>query len=217
MSRLLAILLALLGTKLHAAIVVEDSNLSWGPASLGDPDVNYGATVFQDFQARDHTAAFFDYDGTSIRGIGSNLDEGSDWYVVSAGQAFTKQAILEGLAAPLITFGPIFHPAVSLTPGQDVYLGVVTGQGFEPDDRDVFGWVQLRPGGGFPPTLTIIDNAMSYFSQGIIVGTSVVVPEPNGVCLALSSAALLSSLLVRSRQADRLGGRPKPAIAIGHP
>jgi hypothetical protein len=195
MLRSVAIICFFVASELSAAVVIEDANLSWGPDGPfpGVPDGNYRAKVFQDAGASDHTSAWFHYDGSSIRGITANLDQGSAWYVVSAGQALTQQTIQQGLVAPLITSGPIFHPSVKLIRGQDVYLGVVTGQGNGPEDRDVYGWVLLRPVGAFLPTLTMIDNTMSYQSEGIIVGTSIVVPEPTHA--ALVGGMLLSLIL----------------------
>jgi len=178
-------------SNLYGAVVVNDNNLTWGPGSIsspfpGVPNANYAATIFQDAVATDYTSAWFYYDGSSIRGINENLDEGSAWYVVAAGQPFSRQTIQNGLSAPLISLGPNFHAPVSVSFGEDIYLGVNSGQGFV--DSDVFGWVLLRPTGGapgvFPPVLTMVDNAISYGSQGIVVGTNTLVPEPAMTVLA---------------------------------
>jgi hypothetical protein len=201
----MAIGYCLVASTLHAAVVVEDSNLSWGPGSIGGPfpgvpDANYAATIFQDAGASDFTSAWFYYDGTGLRGISENLDEGSDWYVVGPGQVFSNHTIQQGLFAPLITQGPNFHPPVAVASGQDIYLGVASSGGYV--DRDVFGWVLLRPiGASVPPiltpTLTMIDNAMSYDSEGIIIGTGTAVPEPGAALLAAFGVWLFVGSKVR--------------------
>ncbi len=180
-------------SSLHAATVITDDNLSWGPGSItspfpGVPDANYAATIFQDAAATDPTSAWFHYDLTTIRGINENIDEGSAWYVVSPGDVFSKQSIENGFFDPLISFGPVFHPAVAVGFGQDIYLGVNSGQGFGPDDRNVFGWVLLRPISG---VLTMVENVMSYDSPGIVIGTTTLVPEPSTMAMAFCGALIL--------------------------
>ncbi len=185
-------------SSLHAATVITDDNLSWGPGSIGGspgvPDANYGATIFQDAGATDPTSAWFYYDLTTIRGINENIDEGSDWYVVSPGDTFDKQSIENELFAPLITLGPVFHPAVDVGFGQDIFLGVNSGQGFGPDDRNVFGWVLLRPIAG---VLTMVENVMSYDSPGIVIGTTTLVPEPATRTMVVCGAFVLFGWLRR--------------------
>jgi hypothetical protein len=171
---------------LPAATVVSNANLNW-QASPPQSTTSYTATIFQDAAATDHTLAWFDFDGTSIKSAGAAVDESSDWYVMNAGEEFSKQAILNGLPSPLV-ISAVISPPVTVGFEQEFYLGVNTGLGFESGFRNVFGWVLLKPIGG---VLTMVDNAVSYDSQGIIVGTTTVVPEPSATAIFVGAALSL--------------------------
>ena len=82
-----------------ATSVVIDTNISLGVAPpLG---TDYELTLQQDAAGTDPTIVFFDFDGTSIDFITGVVDEGSDWYLVDAGDPFTNADIDAGLFTPL--------------------------------------------------------------------------------------------------------------------
>jgi hypothetical protein len=69
----------------------------------------------------------------------------------------------------------------------DFYLGVWIpifdiDTGTFKESGQWYGWVHLRPISG---TVTMVANAMSFDSRGIVVGTLEVVPEPRSAGLAL--------------------------------
>jgi hypothetical protein len=178
----------------HAAAcgqtVIRNDNLVFRPNSGG-----FEFSVYQDVGATEHTCVWFNYDGTNVSLDNICLDEGSDWYAVAPGDVFSRATIAAGRFTPLVTFGPVGYPPAFVGPG-DFSLGVSTGIGYDiPRDRTVFGWVLLRPGLG---GLTMVENAMSYESQGILVGTVRLVPEPSAITLGLEFIPLLFMRFVRT-------------------
>lgn len=138
----------------------------------------------------DPTGARFEYDGNSITGTSSALDVGSDWYLVSEGEAFGFSSLASGQFTPIIS--DLGYSTAHVGTG-DFYLGVATtGHGLsEPCDphsffcRNVFGWVHLSPLLPGIPLLEAVSSAVAYDSLGIIVGTTRVVPEPATLLIAL--------------------------------
>jgi hypothetical protein len=95
------------------------------------------------------------------------------------------------------SFGDIFNPRVigdnlgEVGTG-DFYLGIwiPVGDPLNPPSLQYYGWVHLRPVDG---ELTMVSNAMSYMSRGIVIGTTIVVPEPATAAIAaIGLPALLS-------------------------
>jgi hypothetical protein len=89
-----------------------------------------------------------------------------------------------------VTFSPVLDATLGLEDGSDdFYLGVATG-GTLPQQglgRTTFGWLKLKlviPPFGAPPRLEYLDSAVSY-GRGIIIGTSMTVPEPSALTLGL--------------------------------
>jgi len=196
------VLMLLLPVNLHAATVVPSTNVSMEPAV-----VPFGEFRLRVRKEPDpvgwYTEAIFDSGESgaeaTIQAVSTLLDpEGSDWYVVNAGEEFSQQSIESGAHIPLMTLtlefdpgyghevwtGADYHPPHNFGLFDDLYLGVVTGLGSsEGGVRSAFGWVLLRvelSQGG----LTMIDNVMSYNSPGIIVGTTTVIPEPSTMLMA---------------------------------
>ncbi len=192
----LALLLSLGTTPLAATTIVENDNLAFEPHLDSFPglgDSNYLATVIQDLQG-DFTQVWFDYDGENLRVIEINVDEGSDWYLVQSADEFIFENIKAGEFPVVIDIAdPSPIPGRSVFVGSgEFYLGVRTGPdgAFEPEQRNVFGWIHLR---NTPDGLETVANVMSYDSPGIIVGTTMIVPEPEGWLLV---ATAVSGLLM---------------------
>jgi hypothetical protein len=169
-----------------AQTVIQNSNLHLGPPGPGNDfdGANYGLTVYKDAAATDSTSVFGIYNQPRIQVVNFELDQGSDWYVVHPGDTFDTPHIEAGAFTPLIEV-PHTPGATLLYPTADVgqsdfWLGVTTGYAlFGP--RTVFGWVRLRPLSN--SQLMMVENAVSYNSRGIVVGTTNLVPEPTVMVL----------------------------------
>lgn len=162
--------------------------------------VNHIATILQ-WRTDDPTAIFFDYDGTGITLRQSNLDEGSAWFAVDAGDVIGFETLRER------RLSEIGYDAPTYVGADDFYLGVATtGQGYRSEPcrtgvhyleslecRNVFGWLHVKNENGL---LVVLDNAVAYDSFGIVVGTTRTVPEPSSFTILLA-AVLLSQRCVR--------------------
>jgi hypothetical protein len=185
------------------ATVVPNANITLAGV-LQFPPAIFTATVAQDMTNFVHfTTTTFELrridsqdNQFAIRVSNWAIDEEADWYLVKPGDAFSKAGIAAKKFTPLFTSD---NPYPALTVGRDFFLGVNTGISL-PDYRESFGWVHFRIGvhiGGEWLSLNMIENAMSYDSPGIIVGTHTVVPEP--AALAMVSVALLGLAARRRR------------------
>jgi hypothetical protein len=179
-------------SNLGAQTVIQNSNLLLGPGSFGGE--NYTLTVYQNAAATDPTSVFGIYNRPTIQVTNTNIDEGSDWYVVRPGDRFDAAHIQAGAFTRLIEVpntpgAPLFYPAANV--GQsDFWLGVATGKAlFGP--RTVFGWLQLRPLSN--TQLMMVENVVSYDSPGIIVGTTTLVPEPGAIALSGLGVLLMAT------------------------
>jgi hypothetical protein len=101
-------------------------------------------------------------------------------------------------------FGDVFNPRVignSLgeVGSGDFYLGIwiPIGSVLDPAPLQYYGWVHLRPVDG---ELTMVSNAMSYMSRGIVIGTTIVVPEPATIAIAVIAPLVLLSFRVGRRK-----------------
>ena len=174
----------------------------------------YVLQLWQDSGFTDYTAVWMDLDsvgqfGTdyTLTGTDYNLDEGSSWFFVRAGDVLTPQKVAAGdfdlilghrnatggqIDLNSVTFSPLSDALAGLEEGlDDFYLGV-SGVSYDTShanvQRDVFGWVKLR----VVPTvsglngfdhLELIESVVSYNSPGIIIGTTMIVPEPSSIAL----------------------------------
>lgn len=147
----------------------------------------------------DHTATFLKHNAAAntLSYLTQNLDEGSQLFLVQAGQALTHASIallpgsarLDGLVE-----------AVSV--GEDFYLGVRTGSasdpGFNwasPEGYTSFGWAHFREGSD--GKLYIVDSAMAFREGGIVVGTMQAVPEPATWASLIAGLAALGAIARR--------------------
>ncbi len=144
------------------------------PAAVGIShivDLGNQFHVYQTFEKSDYTGFMFDSIGGSwYQYGGSYLDEGLDLYSVVSGNTFTPAAITNGDFSGF-SFGSYYNfPSIS-------YIGLVTPSrdagltGYLP----AYGWARVSSSGG---VLTILDHAIDYSGNGLIVGTTTVVPEP---------------------------------------
>lgn len=231
--RLFAISAFILATATFSAngqVVVEDTNITFSPSvspgGVASGSLQTTATIVQNIFTGDTTS--LDFESTVLAtpsippvlsafltGGAATFDEGSDWYVGTAGALFSLNTIASGNFAPLSVTqslssgGAVQSFSPSIPPVGDFFLAVATssatigppvlttneaGEVFFA--RDVFGWARLslNQDGG----VTLLDNAVAYGTGNIIVGENAfAVPEP-------SAAALLAfcglGFLRRSRQ-----------------
>jgi len=184
-----AILLAA-STSAFAQTVIQNSNLVITPDS-SFPPANYIFGVYQNIDRSDPTGVWFKYDGSHMQAITTNIDEGSDWYVVHSGDQFSRANIAAGQFPKLISVSPGTPiPGPSLTVGtSDFWLGVATGTVLF-GDRTVYGWVHLQPSSPGSTSLQMVANVMTYNSLGVIVGTTTaLVPEPSTIAMSLGAIA----------------------------
>jgi hypothetical protein len=104
---------------------------------------------------------------------------------VQDGDAFARSTIDAG-TFPKVGWVLSFDEPVSV--GDDFFLGLNTGIGFNPLGRGVYGWVHLREEGG---KLKMLGNAMAYNGSGIVIGTATIIPEPATWLLAIGAASLV--------------------------
>jgi hypothetical protein len=137
----------------------------------------------------------FFFDGKTIsRPNNPDLGYGLDLYFVEGGQPFTKAAIDNGHVQPIYlgTRQPyVEHTPVDIPESGSFYLGV--NSGFVSLDangdtiRDTFGWALIER--GLSGQLFLTNYAMAYQSQGIIVGTTQTVPEPESAIIVFTVVA----------------------------
>ena len=174
-----ALALALPGlAALPAHALVESGHWSVSPDPYGmfpDPSAIY-ITVDQT-PGGDYTGTVFQHDAlaNTLTYVTSNIDEGSQLFLVRPGDALTHAGI-----AALPTSAGL---GGRITVGEDFYLGVRTGSasdpGFSwgsPEGYTSFGWAHFKEGAD--GKLFIVDSAMAFREPGIVVGTLQAVPEP---------------------------------------
>lgn len=192
----LTLLCTLLSQTINAT-VIEGTNVVL--SNVGFPDADYTLTVYQDASATDPTSIFFDVTDSKLSIIDYNIDEASDWFLVSLNDEFSAATINADSFSTLIQHTPSFKTNEIDTGFGDFYLGINTGNddgvGFPP--RNIYGWVELRNIGG---NLTLLDSAITYSGDGIIVGTTQVIPEPSSTVLLLGMGTLSFVAARRNRK-----------------
>lgn len=125
----------------------------------------------------DDTAVYFD--ASQIASAGTlaisdfMTDEGSDWYLCSYGDILSIDSIESDLFDTILQHEPYVSESVHIGIYGDFFLGFTTSEmGLE---RDVFGWVHMQNDNG---ELSMLQNAVVYGSEGIVIGTFQAVPEP---------------------------------------
>jgi hypothetical protein len=181
-------------TPIPGLTVVEDTHMSW---EAGGGSGDYFAKINQEVIPccsgnYSYTGAYFNFpvgNDSLFEGAGHLVDEGSVWYLVEPGDVFTEATIMAGKFLSITGgFGslPDGNNAIPL-PGEEFYLGVATAEDNEYDTPNIFGWLKL----GLTQSLELVmlDNAVSYASKGIIIGTSTAIPEPSSIALLVGSIA----------------------------
>jgi hypothetical protein len=167
-------------------------------------------TMFQTGQgpqgARDSTKARIYFDGEMLSVRPSSTDQGSDWYIVQVADDFGLKNISLGRYPTIFEsrkHTPPYNPApfFHIPPGP-FYLGFSTGLSFDQtEDRTIFGWIYLAreresPLSPWYNMLRMNGSAVAYDSKGIIIGSTLLVPEPTG---AVAMFGLLFLLLILRR------------------
>lgn len=178
---------------------VFNTSMSWAP----NPEEHY-VSVDQTVDG-DYTGTFLRYDpaANTLSYIAHNTDEGSQLFLVRAGDVLTN-ASLAGMPGGTL---PGSWSLQGTLVGEDFYLGVRTGSIFDPGYRydspegfTSFGWAHFREGAD--GRLFIVDSAMAFREGGIVVGTMQAVPEPAAWASMLAGLVGLS-VVARRRQARR--------------
>jgi hypothetical protein len=198
-----AVLCAVIASDQSSAQVVINENIRFGVSpdpALGDYQLATSKCVTWDAPACSaaQPSIHFDYENGVIDARFGFADEGIDLFLVQPNDVFSSLTV-QTESIPVIhnLVPPKSSPPVPVGT-TDFYLGVRTGLGFVPPftpdhvvpNRDVYGWVHLRPLNG---VLTMVENVVSYNSRGIVVGATTVVPEPTSS--ALVAIAMLLGLL----------------------
>lgn len=107
---------------------------------------------------------------------------------VASGEELTYQNVFSkpGLGSFVSTTGN----KLTLTPGQETYIGYWAQRGGKPpagpESNDIFGWARVRNNGG---NLVVLSSASA--DTGIIVGTTQAIPEPGPAFLASAGSLFL--------------------------
>jgi len=221
------LVLGLLTASSARGAVVADGAISLnsiGPAFNSD----FALSIIQR-PPDDYTSGFFDFSPTvpiqiTLTGVTANIDEGSDWYLARAGQPFNATTIANGdfdflvgfpggdFGTGEVTFSPIGDPGMGVPSDLfDFYIAGATGFGFDSGGvpvREVFGWVRLRS--KFENSrftgVEFVESAVAYSSNGIYIGTRLVVPEPTSFCQVLAPLMCLVGMhwnRSRTKKANR--------------
>jgi hypothetical protein len=190
----------LLPTMAYSASVVGTSHVGSIGTNIFTVDQEFSSS--DDMGIRDYTGfVFTSLGGFSFEYGGSFLDEGASLFFVNPNEIFWETNILARDFVEL-SIGSIY----SLP--QNFFLGIRTpAQGVDFGSfSPAYGWVEFQNQG--TGELVLVDHAMAYSSQGIVVGTLTAVPEPHS--LLLISVAM--TLAIRRRRIEQGGGgnRLKP-------
>ena len=190
----------LLSTAALGQTLVEDANVDlFAPPASGSPFLF--AQISQDPAGTDDTGIEFSVAAGPSVGLATLtfenvlLDSGSDWYLAEFGDVFSTQSIANGTHEIWGGFAPdgsgILGGEIDVPVG-DFFLGVATSI---TGTRDVFGWAQFNIDDQL--NVTLIDNAVAYQSNQILIGQNAI-PEPSSAVLLF--AMTVGTTLRRSRK-----------------
>jgi hypothetical protein len=146
--------------------------------------------VLQTFDGSDFTGFSFSFvSGNSYQYAGSFIDEGLDLFRVFEGDVFTPAAIFGNGLQEFVAGNNFVLPAeffVGLeTPSIEATFATLS---------PAYGWAKIGNSNG---VLTLLDHAIDYSGNGLIVGTTTVVPEPGSMSLLAFTAG---GLLIRRKR-----------------
>lgn len=177
-------------TNVHLNEVDDTENiLSW----------DYSLFVDYDLGGSNGTIVYFNLDGSQLSVESYLLDGGAELYLTEELDHFTRQTIDRNDFAVLLEHEPILQMNTIDIGTGDFYLGINAGTDYisESFNRSLFGWVKLRNAGG---QLTLVESAMAYEGDGIVIGTTQCIPEPATYALLLGALALLAPLVCRIQE-----------------
>ena len=182
-----------LAASAHAQVVIGTNvgfnELPAPPYPAGSHFINTWATPYHS-DADWHTA--LGYNGTRLWGFDVSVNAKVNIGVIQAGQVMNAASLQNDQVFQRLS-GPTVLQSVEVGSGE-FYLGIASQTPvIGSPDWNVFGWARLRPEGG---KLTMIENVMVYGVDGIVVGTTQVVPEPSAWVIMVVGAA---GLLIRKR------------------
>ena len=142
--------------------------------------------------------------GTELTPVIETLGPPGLWYVVDDGDHFTRDAVAaDEFAAFKAGFPSPAMNTIDIGEYGEFLLGT-TSYPFRDRFTDFFGWARIRLS---PLGVELLDNAVAYNSEGIIVGTSTVVPEPSAIALAAFAPFALLAFRRLQRQSRLVSPR----------
>lgn len=145
----------------------------------------------------DFTGALFEFvSAHEHRFFGSFLDEGVSLFLVDEFDRFGSDSLAAG------EFGdPWSHTPEDLIVdfGSALFIAFVTPSldlSFPGEYPPAYGWAHIQsiaPSPGETPHLFVLDSAVAYDAEGIIIGTQQAIPEPSIGMLAILGLGMLAS------------------------
>jgi hypothetical protein len=127
--------------------------------------------VNQTVNGSDYTCFIFERVDETQFGAGRCLDESLDLFYVSYGDHFTSESVRHD---PLPLFLGVSQPFV---PESSFYMGIYTPTRYfnlPTTLPQAIGWARISYVNG---TFAVLDSAIDFSGQGLIVGTTTVIPE----------------------------------------
>ena len=161
---------------------------------------DYGLSVAISRNGEDITSVFLSLENSMLTLESYLLVGGIELYLAEELDRFTRQTIDRNDFTVLLEHEPVLQMNTIDVGTGDFYLGINAGidseNGGNSSKRSLFGWVKLRNASG---QLTLVESAMAYEGDGIIIGTTECIPEPAAYALLLGALALLAPLVRRAR------------------